>query len=112
MDAAAGRDAITKIQGENWRASLAGWWYSREDVDKKQGKVTPKARRIQAFKLAQERGGLTRAVSALISPPTALRDNRTLTSKRFQHIKRGQNNVQGLQQLVNRRNSRTLQMNC
>ena len=34
MDAAAGRNAITNIQEENWRDSLAGWWYSREDVDK------------------------------------------------------------------------------
>ena len=67
---------------KNWRASLAGWWYSREDVDKKQGKITPKARRIQAIKLAHERGGITKAVSALISPPTALRDNRTLTCER------------------------------
>ena len=83
MDAAAGRKAITKIQEEKWRASLTGWWYSQEDVDKKQGKITPKARRIQAIKLAHERGGITKAAGALISPPTALRDNRTLSSKQF-----------------------------
>ena len=70
-------------QQEKWRASLAGWWYSREDVDKKQGKITPKARRIQAIKLAHERGGITKAAGALISPPTALQGNRTLSSKRF-----------------------------
>ena len=83
MDAAAGRDAITKIQEENCRDSLAGWWYSREEVDKKQVKITSKARRIQAIKLAHETGGITKAAGALISPPTALRDNRTLSSKRF-----------------------------
>ena len=70
-------------QEEKWRASLAGWWHSREDVDKKQGTITPKARRTQAIQLAHERGGITKAAGALISPPTALRDNRTLSSERF-----------------------------
>ena len=43
---------------------------------------TPEARRIQASKLAHERGGITKAASALISPPAAPRDRRTLATLR------------------------------
>ena len=38
---------------------------------------TPEARRIRASKLAHQRGGITKAASALISPPPAPRDSRT-----------------------------------
>ena len=43
---------------------------------------TPEARRIRASKLAHKRGGITKAASALISPPAAPRDSRTLATPR------------------------------
>ena len=43
---------------------------------------TPKARRIRASKLAHQRGDITKAASALISPPAAPRDSRTLATLR------------------------------
>ena len=46
---------------------------------------TPEARRIRAHKLAHERGGITKAASALISPPAAPRDSRTLAKLRSKH---------------------------
>ena len=39
---------------------------------------TPEAHSIQASKLAHERGGIVKAAGALISPPVAPRDSRTL----------------------------------
>ena len=39
MDAAAGRDAITSTQEENWRAALTGGWCSEGEVDRKHGKI-------------------------------------------------------------------------
>ena len=45
-------------------------------------KDTPEARRIRASKLAHQRGGITKAASALISPPAAPRDSRTLATLR------------------------------
>ena len=75
---------------------------------------TPEARRIRASKLAHQRGGTTKAASALISPPAAPRDSRTLatlstpqrTPQRPQQVKRRRNDVQALQQLLSRSNSR------
>ena len=46
---------------------------------------TPEARRIRASKLAHERGRITKAASALISPPVAPRDSRTLAKLRSKH---------------------------
>ncbi|CAM9580141.1 unnamed protein product [Ascophyllum nodosum] len=46
---------------------------------------TPEAHRIRASKLAHERGGITKAASALISPPAAPRDSRTLATLRSKH---------------------------
>ena len=46
---------------------------------------TPEARQIRAAKLAHERGGITKAASALISPPAAPRDSRTLATLRSKH---------------------------
>ena len=78
---------------------------------------TPEARRVRASKLAHQRGGITKAASALIFPPAAPRDRRTLatlhaastpqmTPQRSQQVKRRRNDVQALQQLVSRSNSR------
>ena len=46
---------------------------------------TPEDRRIRASKLAHQRGGITEAASALISPPAASRDSRTLATLRDNH---------------------------
>ena len=46
---------------------------------------TPEARRIRASKLAHQRGGITKATSALISPLAAPRDSRTLATLRGKH---------------------------
>ena len=46
---------------------------------------TPEARRIRASKLAHQRGAITKAASALISPPAAPRDSRTLAMLRGKH---------------------------
>ena len=46
---------------------------------------TPEARRIRASKLAHQRGGSTKTASALISPPAAPRDSRTLATLRGKH---------------------------
>ena len=46
---------------------------------------TPEARRIRASKLAHERRCITKAPGALISPPAARRDSRTLTTLRSKH---------------------------
>ena len=46
---------------------------------------TPEARRIRASKLAHERAGIIKAASALISPPAAPRDIRTLAMLRSRH---------------------------
>ena len=46
---------------------------------------TPEARRIRASKLAHEGGDTTKAASALISPPAAPRDSRTLAALRSKH---------------------------
>ena len=46
---------------------------------------TPEARRIRASKLEHQRGGITKAASALISPPAAPRDSRTLATPRGKH---------------------------
>ena len=46
---------------------------------------TPEARRIRASKLAHQRGGITKAASALVSPPAAPRDSRALATLRGKH---------------------------
>ena len=51
---------------------MTGWWCSPVEVGKKHGKIHPK--------LAHQRGGITKAASALISPPAAPRDSRTLAT--------------------------------
>ena len=48
-------------------------------------KDTPEARRIRASTLARQRGGITKAASAGISPPAAPRDSRTLVTLRGKH---------------------------
>ena len=48
-------------------------------------KDTPKAYRIRASKLAHQRGGITKAASALVSLPAAPRDSRTLKTLRGKH---------------------------
>ena len=50
---------------------------------------TPEARRIRASKLAHQRGGITKAASALIFPPAAPRDSRTLATLRGKHPTEG-----------------------
>ena len=46
---------------------------------------TPEARRIRASKLADQRGDITKAASAVISPLAAPRDSRTLPTLRGKH---------------------------
>ena len=46
---------------------------------------TPEARRVRGSKLEHERGGITKAPSAPISPPAAPRDSRTLATLRSKH---------------------------
>ena len=46
---------------------------------------TPEARQIRASKLAHETGGITKVASALIWPPAAPRDSRTLATLRSKH---------------------------
>ena len=46
---------------------------------------TPEARQIRASKLAHQRGDITKAASALIFPPAAPRDSRTLATLRGKH---------------------------
>ena len=46
---------------------------------------TTEAPRIRASRLAHQRGGITEAVSALISPPAAPRDSGTLATLRGKH---------------------------
>ena len=46
---------------------------------------TPEARRVRAIKLAHQRGGITKAASALVSPPAVPRDSRTLATLRGKH---------------------------
>ena len=48
---------------------------------------TPEARRTRASKLAHERGNITKAAGALISPSAAPRDSRTLAMLRSKHPK-------------------------
>ena len=45
----------------------------------------PKARGIRASELEHESGGITEAAGALISPPSAPRDSRTLATLRSKH---------------------------
>ena len=85
MDAVAGKDAITSTQEGNWRTSLTGWWVFEGRRRQKVREHTPEARRIRASKLAHERGGITKVASALISPPAAPRDSRTLAKLRCKH---------------------------
>ena len=46
---------------------------------------TPEARQLRASKLAHERGGITKAASALVSPPAAPQDAQTLAILRSKH---------------------------
>ena len=52
---------------------------------KKAREDTPEARGIRASKLTHERGGITKAASALICPSAAPRDSRTLATLRSKH---------------------------
>ena len=47
---------------------------------------TPEARRIRASKLAHDKGGITKPVNVLISPPAAPQDSRTLATLRSKHL--------------------------
>ena len=77
---------------------------------------TPEARRIRVSKLAHQRGGITKAASALVSPQQRLETARhwkryaastpQRTPQRLHQVKRRRNDVQALQQLVGRSNNR------
>ena len=94
----------------DWLVAFAGRSRQKARED------TPEARRIRASKLAHQQGGITKAASALISPPAAPRDSRTLAKLRGKHptedpqrsqqVTRRRNDVQALHQLVSRSNSR------
>ena len=85
MDAVAGKDAITTTQEGNWWTSLTGWWVFEGRRRQKGREHAPEARRIRASKLAHERGGITKALSALVSPPAVPRNSRTLAKLRSKH---------------------------
>ena len=69
---------------------------------------TFEARRIRASKLAHERGGITKAASALISPPAAPRDSRTPGTLRSKYPTEDSAAIAtGKAQAVSRSNSRT-----
>ena len=63
----------------DWLVVFAGRSQQKAQED------TPEARRTRASKLAHERGGITKAASALISPPAASRDSMTLVTLRSKH---------------------------
>ena len=63
----------------DWLVVFAGRSRQKERED------TPEARRVRASKLAHQRGGITKAASALISSPGAPRDSRTLATLRGKH---------------------------
>ena len=63
----------------DWLVMFAGRSRQKAREDK------PEARQIQASKLAHQRGGITKAASALVSPPAAPRDSRTLATLRGKH---------------------------
>ena len=63
----------------DWLVVLAG--RSRQ----KAREETPEARRIRASKLAHQRGDITEAASAFVSPPAAPRDSRALATLRGKH---------------------------
>ena len=63
----------------NWLVVFAGRSRQKARED------TPEARRIRASKLAHQRGGITKAASALVSPSAAPRDSRTLATLRGKH---------------------------
>ena len=89
------------LQSSGGRCSRLGRYneYTREEVTnlidwlvvfaernrQKAREDTPEARRIRASKLAHERGGITKAANALISPPAAPRDSRTLATLHSMH---------------------------
>ena len=52
---------------------------------KKAREDTPEARQIRAINLAHQRGGITKAASALISSPAAPADSRALATQRGKH---------------------------
>ena len=85
MDAVAGKDTITSTQEGNWRASLTDWWVFEGRRRQKVREHTPEARQIRANNLAHERGGITKAASAVISPPAAPRDSRALAKLRSKY---------------------------
>ena len=99
-------------------AGLVDWLVVFEGKNRRRArKDTPEARRIRASKLAQEKGGITKAAGTLISPPAAPRDNRALATLRSKHpteepatiatgkARAGQR--AGSTELVSRSNSRT-----
>ena len=63
----------------DWLVVFAGRSRQKAQEDKLE------ARRIRASKLAHERGGITNAASALISPSAAPRDSRTLVTLRSKY---------------------------
>ena len=63
----------------DWLVMLAGRSRQKARED------TTEARRIRASKLAHQRGGITKAASALISSLAAPRDSRTLATLRGKH---------------------------
>ena len=72
------RGELTGIMG--WLVVFAGRSRQKARED------TPEARRIRASKLAHQRGGITKGASALISPPAAPRDSRTLATLRGKYL--------------------------
>ena len=91
------------LQSSGGRCSRQGrydeYWYTRGELvglivllvvfagrsRQKARDDTPEAHRIRASKLAHERGAITEAASALISPPAAPRDSRTLATLCSKH---------------------------
>ena len=84
---------------------------------------TPKARQIRVSKLVHERGGITKAASALICSPAAPRDSRTLATLKSRHPtedpaaiapdKAQAERCAGITAvLVSRSNSRTRHLSC
>ena len=68
-------------------AGLIGWLVVFAERGRQKAREdTPGDRQVvRESKLAYERGGITKAAGALISPPAAPRDNRTLATLRSKH---------------------------
>ena len=74
------------LQSSDGRCNLIDWLVVFAGRSRQKAREdTREARRIRASKLAHQRGGINKAASALISPPAAPRDSRTLATLRGKH---------------------------